>query len=670
MTDTVGEKIMDPEMEREREQLRKLDKLRKLILTILRTHVWTIIIIFVLILAALLALVGICEVYSPTRYLARLTLCFHPKHQGKIGQYDDKYVLRILNRYSTREVFASQSDGQDLRRASVAEHIRIVTDRKQPHSFFIALSAGSEHEAVTCINEFAAVCIQEYARERTRDLRQWRELLDAEKKDLYEKIQKFSAEIAELTGPLRTPSPEKDHDRLQMRLNDLQSARSRLNYVLTNLTGRQKQLESALATVDPMLLAHRNEIRDFFRDMEHLDREVAVATELYTDENPKMLALSSRREAVRKRLEDFLKEKKIRSADARLLRLAETMSAELKSLLAELEARQNEKQVLDDEIADCTQRLQLFSDSQPRLQWLIRQRLNLQESMRRLDESIAEINYMQLMVKEDLFINEIAKSAVAGEPFSRRNLAVCIFSAVVLTAFCAALLTLIEFFFGVVADSRELMLYTEFHYLGALPASGEMLLSADSAEIAFNCLFHKFLEINPQVVLSGSLPGARIIPQFFKFLEWNFAMAGRRMLVMEMVRAEEYAEVLDCGGTGGGTTIVTFAGGKCLLPVSGKKFLIPSERELLKNDFKLLRERYDCIFIRPTFPLRRSKLFLEQIASLCDAVLYAVGAGRTPRKNLRELFSLQIRIRLPVMTILIDNTVKKLKKNLNWETGT
>ena len=655
--------------EQELEQLQKLDKLRKLIQTILKGRLFLLIGVFVLVLTLLLVFIAARVTHSQTRYLARLTLCFHPKHSGKIGQYDEKYILQILNRHTTRDAFAEHFDNARDRR--IADNIVISTDRKHPHNFNIELSAATENGAVSGINDFAQVCIQEYVKERSRDLEQWKKLLEDEKDGLFKQVQELSAQIAELTIPLQMASPEKDYDRLRLRLGELQAGASRTAYVIENLNRRHKQLDAELAAVNPAVLANQHEIKAFFQEIEQLDREIAAATELYTDENPRMIALLSRRSAAQKRLDDFLASKQIKAADPQTIRLAEKLSGELKSLLAELEAKSAEKLVLDNEIAECSRRIKLYQEYQPKLQQLNQQRRNLQESMQRLDESIAEINYMLLMVGEDMFINEAAQSAVGEVPFAKKNLAICVFAAVAATAFGAALIVLFEFFFGTVADSRELMLYEEFHYLGVLPAKEEMFGSEEREKIAFNTLLHKFRSMGHHVVFTATLPGAEIIPEFFEFLEWSLAMSGEKMLVMNMVQAEEFDPA--AGGDAGGegetldTMIVTFAGGKCYLPVSSKKFLISSEFELLKCDFQLLKEKYDYIFIRHAFPLRRSKLFLEQISSLCDAALFSVGAGKTPRKHLRELLALQIKIQLPVMTIISDSAVKNLEHDLKLE---
>lgn len=662
------EGIMELEQQREEEQLRKVDKLRKLIQAILRTHAVLLVVIFLVVLAAFVAFVAVWSSFSSTRYQAQLTLCFHPKHKGKISHYDDRYLLRILNRRATRDTFTGKTRGKEFRRRKkIAENIHINTDRKHPRTFFVELSARSEREAVEAINHFADICIQEYVQERTKDLQQWKKLLNTEKEDVAQTIRNLSSQIAELTTPLQMATPEKDHERLRQHMNELQMSSNRHNYVVENLTLRKKQLEAELAEVSPMLLSNQKEIKEFYKELEALDKEIAKATELYTDENPKMIALNSRRSAVQKRLESFLGEKNIKSADPKTIRQAETLNAELKSLNSELETKLNEKRVLDGEIADCGKRLELYKEYYPKLQVLYQQRRTQRESMQRLEESISEIDYAQLMVKEDLFVNEPARSAWGNKPLSAKNLAVSFIAAMVLTSLFAALVTLVEFFFGAISDSRELELYDEFHFLGVLPSSEGLFRDKEGREAAFNKILHSFEGLDPKVVFTGCLSGVRLLPEFLSSLQVTFNSAGSRVLLIDMELARDAQEALENADVGGDTFMVTFAGGRCILPVSSRKFLTPSEISLLKNDFTILREQYDYIFIRNTFPLRRTKLLLEQIAPLCDAALYAVGAGKTPRKNLRELRTIQLKVGIPVMTVLFDHVASRVSKELERE---
>lgn len=650
--------------DKELAQLRKLDQLRKLVQTILGHHIILLIIIFILVLGAVLSSSLMAVVYSQSRFLARLNLCFQPKQKGKVGQYDDRYVLQILKRKSTRDSFCNQRDGKDARRKMIAGRIMFTVNKKQPHNFNIVLYAASESDAVNFINEFGQTCIDEYVKERTLDLQKWKKVLEDERKDLYGNMQKINAEIAQLTTPLNIISPEKDYDRLRTQMNDLQASRVRLNFTLKNLNARKNQLEKDLAVVNPKMLLYQYEIKRFFTELDKLDKEIALASELYTDENPKMVTLLSRQSAEQKRLDNFLKSKGIESADPQMLRQAEKLNAELKSVQQELEVKNDELRILDGEIDGCRKRFQAITQSRPRLQLLNQQRRNIQESMQRLDESISEISYMLLMVKEDLFIGEKATSAVGEEPFAKKKIAICVFAALALTGFFAALVVLLEFFFGKVADAKELVLYEEFHYLGVLPCSESMFNSQDREKMTFNKIFHKFQAENLHTVFTSAMPGAKLINELFDFFEWSFAISGRKMLIVDMVLAEEFEATPDENSN---TILISFVKGKCYLPLESKKYLSPSESEMLKNDLEILKKEYDYIFIRHAFALRRSVLLLEQIAALCDGTMVAVGAEKTPRKSLRKLISVQVRINIPVMTILCDYKAKKLKKDLEQE---
>ena len=86
---------MSDESDRELEQLQKLDKLRKLVLTILGTHWILLIVVFFLVLAAVTTAVVVSVSYSSSRYVARINLCYLPKQRGKINPYDEKYKSNI-----------------------------------------------------------------------------------------------------------------------------------------------------------------------------------------------------------------------------------------------------------------------------------------------------------------------------------------------------------------------------------------------------------------------------------------------------------------------------------------------------------------------------------------------------------------------------------------------
>ena len=70
---------MSEETDKELEQLRKLDKLRKLVQTILGSHMTLLVFVFLLVLASVLTIMAVIISYSPSRYLASVMLCYQPK---------------------------------------------------------------------------------------------------------------------------------------------------------------------------------------------------------------------------------------------------------------------------------------------------------------------------------------------------------------------------------------------------------------------------------------------------------------------------------------------------------------------------------------------------------------------------------------------------------------
>ena len=115
------------------------------------------------------------------------------------------------------------------------------------------------------------------------------------------------------------------------------------------------------------------------------------------------------------------------------------------------------------------------------------------------------------------------------------------------------------------------------------------------------------------------------------------------------------------------TGIVSYSGSKGILPIASKKYIDPTEQELLRQDLVTLKEKYDIIFFRHYFAFRHDRLFLERFIPLCDSLLIAVGLTKTPRKILRTLADLQRDTGIRIMTILSDGIAAHFKKIMDME---
>ena len=661
---------MDTFSEKELEQLKKLEQLRRLVQTILGAHLRLLVAVFVIVLITILVSVYLSAVRSPVRYEAQAMLYFTPKQTNNIRPYNSQYVQQILTRKELKTKFYKDLNinPDDKRNAPNLIQIEPVERHRVLDRFRITVHAAKAQNAIDFTNAFALHCTQAYTEERIAGLQDWQNLLLQKKRDIFNDIEQLDREKAKLGTPIQSITPEKDYEQLRQLLAAQRVTHTRLNLSVASLTNRQERLRQALSKINPALFACEKEIRQRLADLDEIDKEVLTAQELYTDQNPKLIALQSRREVLKTRFQTFLKEKNLTVADIDSLDNAIALAAEQKIVDEELREKQEELQILSEELAETSEKYERITEVIPRMLQINQQYVSLQESLEKLDSSLADINYLMPLVKDDLLIGEYASGATGLTPFSKRNVAICIFAAISLTGFLATVVVLLEFWLGRVTSEKELPLIPGLRYLGTLPTSEKLFGSDRRKRIALSAICHNFRasETDHHIVLAGALPGGKIMPALFDTFEWTFAMAGKRTLTINVVLASGFDyEAYPVNDTG----IVVYSGSKGYLPVVNKRILSPSELMLLKKDLQLLRQTYELIFIRHAVSLRRDRMFIDQFVGICDGAMIAIGAKRTTRRDLRRIAALNRRTKLPIMTIFSDNTLEDTGENTNLEVG-
>ena len=660
---------MDTFSEKELERLKKLEQLRRLLQTILGSHLRALVAVFVIILIAILAIVYFKAVYSPERYESQVILYYFPKHTQNISAYNAKYVLQVLARSTMRQQFLQDHGFSGVDKNQVAPKITVAAIEQRNRNvdrFDIRVSSRHKKTAIELTNAFAEFCIRAYIEDRTSNLQEMKNSLFKKKNDIFMNIQRLDREKNALGAPLNSHAMDKEHEHLRVRLTELRSAHTKLGLAISSLVSRCATLKKKQDLLNPELIANEKVLREQINALKKIDQEIMLAENLYTEQNPKLIALVSRRDTMRERLKKFMCEKKINDNDFEHFEETVELSASLKAAQEELENRREEMRVLEQELKETSERFDRLSDIMPRVQMINQQYINLKESLNKLDASISDINYLMPLLREDLRLNELAESAYGMMPFSKKNIFICVFAALSLTMVLASLTVLFEFWIGRVSSERELAVIPELSYLGKLPASENMFESKRQEQIAFSSVCHNFqtTDVEHHIVLAGTLPGGRLIPSLFDAFEWSYAMAGKRTLAIDMVLADsfDYEAYPPCD-----TGIIVYSGGKGFLPVVSKHYLSPSELMLLKQDLEILSKSYDLIFIRHSASLRHDQLFLEQIVDMCDGALLAIGAKKTPRQSLRRLILLQKKTKLPVMTILSESLRPSSAHNTSTE---
>lgn len=656
--------------EKEREHIRDFEEFRKLIQMILYSHLKLLSIFFGVVLLVIMLFSYFKVTYSSVRYEAQAMLYYHPKQTNNIKPYSAKYVLQMLIRKSVRQQFFQELKNTHPELSGEPGQIRITPIEKNRvlDCFKISVSAADRKTAIALTNAFSEYCIRIYTEEWSANMEKRKDDLLQKKREVFEEMNKIEQKKTKLGSHKQLFAPEKDYEKLRLLIGEQQTLHTKLGLALNGLEHRQSVLKQKMDRLNPALLANDKELSTRIAALKKLDAQIENSQDVYTEYNPKMMSLQSRRASMHTSLEQFMKEKKITEDDLEQIETVPQLKAEYKSVNDELEARQEEMRILNNEIADANDRFAHLCEIMPQITKLNQQYTSMMDSLHKLDASVADINYLLPLIKDDLLIGERVESAYGMAPFSGKRIVLHIVTALVLTLLLGSLISGIEFEFGRVSGEKELMLFSALHYLGSLPLREELFKSHNQESIAFNTIYHSFRNVGSDhhIVFTGTLPGGKLMPELFDVFECNHAMSGNRAIVLDVVLASTYnydiAQIED-------TILVAHSENKGVIPVISKKFLSPSELELLSNDLQILRKTYDLIFIRHSVAMRKDRMFVEQISELCDSAMIAVGCNKTTRKNLRRLLTINKKTGLTIMTIMSDSNINTAIKHTNLEVG-
>ena len=423
---------MDDFSDRELEQLERIEQLRKLVQTILGNHLCLLIFVFFLFLALFLSFAYMSVEHSMDRFKASIVLHYYPKSTKKIQAYDTKYLVQMFNRQALIHKFYQEEDDEFARGKSSGNKLIIEQERKQNNSISITLYARTEKEAIQLTNKFAEFCIREYTSERITDLQKWKDALLQQKQDTFKESQRINLEKDKLIVPLNVVSPEKEYERLRVTLGEKQAALVKLTLVVTNQQRKKEQLEEEMGTLNPAILVYEKEIRSFTNALKKIDADILVLNEQYTAENPKMKAIMAQKKALQESYDSFLREKKISFFDIDSIGKLDRITTELRTVSEDLSLKEEELRLLKAEVASNSEKFFKLNEIIPRYQQLSQQDANLLDSIRTVDDNIADINYILLLVKDDLFVGEKIEAAIGESWLNKKSVFISSFAAIFL----------------------------------------------------------------------------------------------------------------------------------------------------------------------------------------------------------------------------------------------
>ena len=653
---------------KEQEQIKRFEQLRRQLQMIFIAHIRLIVFLFIASLTLIMTVIYVKWFRSPKRYEAQVMIHYSPPDRGDRSRtMDPKLVLEILQRIDTSRSFYKKIGSIPGRWKPWQCQIRIepIEKNRVMDRFKVLVTAPEERTAVTLANAFAKHCVETYTRENPLLLEKQRRELKKQISGVQDEIARIEDEKKQLCEGKNILDPKSEFVRLERGIHD---ATREMNKEAPEFKTRKNEydaLSAEMKNFNPALIENEGALRERIAARKKLDDEIEKNRSEYLDTNPKMINLKERRTAIEASFQKFLKEKNLRESELNQLDAAIKLHAALVKSGADLKVREEKMRTFRNVIKSDEEKLAYLRQIMPQIDKLNELQRTQRESLNKLNASISDIDTKLPVLKENMRIG-YRGSPKKLKPFGGNKIVLCIIGALVITLVLAALAVMFDFIFGVVSSEKELMLFSELHYLGALPTREDFFESATQAQIVFNSIYHAFMRwgSDHHVVLASTLPGGKLLPGLFNHFENFQTMNGKRMLCIDVVLAENFNYDTPCEFD---TGIIYCSGSKGHLPVISKKFLSPSECELLRNDLLLLRNTYDLIFIRHSVSMRRDRMFVEQIIPLCDCALVSVGFRRTSRKNLRRIAAINRKTNLPIMSILSDDSPKAVGKHNNLE---
>ena len=631
------------EEENEREQLLRMEKLRKLVQMLLLRHLLLFGLLFLLILFLLSALFVVRSKRSATRFTAELELLYQPKESSYYKTIDDHAMLQLFGRNTTfsRTTAELAKSGVDGR--ITGDNIEIHQKRNQNRLFQILAGANTEKDAILKANTFARVCMEQYREFRLTDLANWMDAIQQQKKRLEQSIRENAEQAVRLAREIGLTDPA-----------------SELVIRQTNMAMRKQKLSLLIGNLDPNALRNAAKIKEQLKDLNEIDDEMLVQSQLYTDSNPKLLALKARRDAKRKAYEEFLRREGIKSVSEESLRAAEKLQKEFEETSTENDNLSANLTVLRQELAKNEATMKRLIEILPQLNQLkLHQEAN-RKNLETVEHMVTDLNYLKVSAEKELQPLELADRALETKALDKKKIAIVLFLSLFLTGFAAAALLIFKFTTGKVGSYEELDCYFGIVPLGILPRDGNGYGPASHGRNMLGEIYYTFFDANPkaELVFIGHLPGSETPPELAETLLWQGASNGKRVMILRIVDSAVFKEKDNM------TLLhsIFCSGGEGFLPVENPYMLTHAELSLLKEDLKELGKNFDLIFITRELPVQKQGLFFRQMFAFCDASIILAGAERTPRMMLRHVINLNKGNTRPLYAVIIGSPSRNMEQ--------
>jgi len=646
--------------EEERARLRGLIAFQKVVLGIALRWWFVFVVVFLSLLTLFSAFLWMRGAKSVKRFEATTRLLFSPKKVSRIDALGDKQLMTILERPSLKRRVHELVDMEPMERMCLTVDLKIDQSRRQSNLFTLTAASKTRKGAYAKVNAYADILIDEYVEYRSKDLETWRQSLEARRKEQMDKISDIDAEEAAFKTTTGALSPKESLLALNMLVSDQRKNASALGVEAANEELKKRKQEEIVGNSGAAVIANAQAIRKRADAIAAIDSELVQLREKYTDINPKVAGKMQERGERMAELEEFLKSKGVEGLNIDKIDKIEKAAGELAECITRLEAIQQKRDALAQEISDNEKRASELAKIVMDYERIEVRRTDLTAAVRDIDDQLSGISYAIGSLRNDLRQIERSDGADDNGPFGMKKVVFAVGGAFVVAGGLLFLIVVVELLFGKVRDGREIAVYDGISFLGSLPKSGTM--PEDEAREAMGVVALKTLLAakDAKTIFVCRLPGTERNVAFAEAVDFTATMSGARSFLLDIVSQSDFTPPEGAEEMIG----VVRSGQHGWFPVANRFALAPAELQMLKADIAALGESFDNVFIRIEDVVRVGGTFFDQLLEMSDAVLLMVGSGSTPRSSFafaRRHLKQSGKI---VMAIAADSSAKRVRKDM------
>ena len=660
----------------ETRQMQKLQMYQKLVLFTLYKFKWSILGVFVLVVAAGIILRAVQFKNSSRKFEGAVTLFYTPRASEEVKPLSINHVLGVFAR---QQIFHQLVEELHLtkKQQSVLKQSIEVKLLRDHHDMFVITGVGESDEYVKqLLNTFVAIGIRNYEEYRTAELRNF---LETREQRLRE-VQQYQKEQIEHLHALHRKygiiHPKEEMDTVKKMQGEQSATLAELNVKLGDARHRFSVAQRNYKAIPAPVIRFHVTLRQYIQELRRASREYEKAKLMFAERNPRFVEAKSAYEAVNKEFENFKKRNKITDFDESMLQgidgvisryheaevALQQLELSMKSLQAEIALVKEKEKKLQHMIPEHEQIEQLQKTANKNVNLLL-------EELTRVRSSIAHVPH-------DIIINERVVGTKAFSMFPVKILAVIFIGGIFFSALYAVIVVVYDLVYGKISGIEEVSFHKDFFdTVGVIPHENAKF-THEQRKVINNEMFYRFILRlkDTRTLFSCSLDGSFLSSVMF---DEQFTLAKRNTILVRLIPASEVEKICgnmqkighfyysDNGNTGFNYTrkgndakavdheleyLRGFSSGDgkgygygygfAFFPVRSLFGMDPDEITLLREVVELLKKDYQLVRISREKPFDASCLLVRQLHDICDATLLYIGKLKTPRAVLRRVLKL------------------------------